>query len=63
MIDLQDDGGQQTGWMDGEVDEKEEESERREVKTCKPKVDSNKLIMQHKTQTFMCFMKLAEALK
>ena len=36
---------------------------RRGEKTCKPKADSNKLIMQHKMQTFMNFMKLAEALK
>lgn len=35
----------------------------RERKTCKPRADSNKLLTQHKMQTFMNFVKLAEALK
>lgn len=42
---------------------KEVKSGRRGEKTCKPKADSDKLKMQHKMQTFMNFMKLAEALE
>lgn len=57
------------GWLEEKSGEKEEkkarevESGRREEKTCKPKANGNKLVMQHKMQTFMTFMKLAEALK
>lgn len=45
--------------MDEKMKQKTEEeskgvkSKRREEKTCKPKADSNKLIMQRKMQTFM----------
>lgn len=51
------------GWRRREMKKKKKAREVREGKTCKPKADSNRLIMQDKMQTFMNFMKLAEALK
>lgn len=62
---------EKTGWVDGwrrgrmkkRKTAREVKSGKRAEKTCKPKADGNKLIMQHKMLTFMTSMKLAEALK
>lgn len=49
--------------QDGWKDERKVIIREKRKETCKPKADNNKFIMQHKMQTFMDFMKLAEAVK